>query len=66
MREVAVVGSTASMIPDILFKRLVTMIGGIKVVETDRLLRVMSEGGEVPQSKNASRQMAIKVAPENS
>jgi uncharacterized protein (DUF4213/DUF364 family) len=65
-REVAVVGPTASMIPDPLFSRGATMTGGIKVVDTNRLLQVISEGGGVPQFKNASRQIVIRAAPRSS
>ncbi len=59
-REVAVVGPTASMIPDPLFKRGATMMGGISVTNSERLLQVISEGGGVPQFKNACRQMVIR------
>jgi len=65
-REVAVVGPTASIIPDPLFSRGATMIGGIKVVDPNRLLQVISEGGGVPQFKSASKQIVVRAAPRNS
>jgi uncharacterized protein (DUF4213/DUF364 family) len=59
-REIGVVGPTTSMIPDPLFKRGVTVIGGIKVINAERLLQVISEGGGVPQFKDACRQIVIR------
>ncbi|PUA34225.1 MAG: hypothetical protein B9J98_01140 [Candidatus Terraquivivens tikiterensis] len=44
-REVLVVGPTASMIPDPLFKRGVTVVGGIRITDVERMLRVVSEAG---------------------
>ncbi len=59
-REVAVVGPTASMIPDPLFKRRVTLMGGIRIINPDRLLQVISEGGGTPQFKETCKQYVIK------
>jgi uncharacterized protein (DUF4213/DUF364 family) len=44
-RQVIVAGPTASMYPDPLFDRGVTVLGGITVHDADELLRVVSEGG---------------------
>ncbi|MFH1821588.1 MAG: DUF364 domain-containing protein [Methanobacteriota archaeon] len=44
-REVVLSGPTASMIPDPLFKRGVTAMGGVKINDTDRMLKVVSEAG---------------------
>ena len=44
-RQVIVAGPTASMYPDPLFERGVTVLGGIVVHDADELLRVVSEGG---------------------
>ncbi|WP_027399114.1 DUF364 domain-containing protein [Anaerovorax odorimutans] len=43
--EIIVTGPTASMIPDALFKRGVTIVGGIIVTKSDELLDIISEGG---------------------
>jgi len=58
-REVGLVGPTASMIPDPLFKHGVTVMGGIKVSNPERLLQVIAEGGGVPQFKEACKQVLI-------
>ncbi len=44
-RQVIVAGPTASMYPDPLFERGVTVLGGIAVRDADKLLRVVGEGG---------------------
>ena len=44
-REIGVVGPSAGMIPDPLFKRGVKIIGSIKPVDADRLLQIIEEGG---------------------
>ena len=43
--EILVVGPTASMLPDCLFSKGVTMLGGIQVTKADALLDIISEGG---------------------
>ena len=43
--EILVVGPTASMLPDCLFSKGVTMLGGIQVTKADELLDIISEGG---------------------
>jgi uncharacterized protein (DUF4213/DUF364 family) len=48
------------MIPDPLFKRRVTLIGGIKIINPERLLQVISEGGGTPQFKETCRQYIIR------
>jgi len=59
-REVAIAGPTASMIPDPLFSRGATITGGIKIINVQRLLQIISEGGGVPHFKNACKQIIIK------
>ena len=43
--EILVTGPTASMIPDVFFKKGVTMTGGIVVTKADELLDIISEAG---------------------
>lgn len=43
--EIIVTGPTASMLPDALFARGVTMAGGILVTKADELLDIICEGG---------------------
>ena len=44
-RDVLLVGPTASMLPDPLFKRGVTAIGGVRMDDVDTMLKVVGEGG---------------------
>ena len=44
-REVIVAGPTASMYPDPLFARGVTVLGGIAVNDGDQIVRLVAEGG---------------------
>jgi len=43
--EIAVVGPTASMLPDVLFARGVRVVGGVWVKKPDELLDVLAAGG---------------------
>ena len=43
--EIAVIGPTASMLPDALFARGVRVVGGVWVKKPDELLNVLAAGG---------------------
>ena len=62
-KEIGVVGPSASLIPDPLFKRGVTIIGSIKVVNADRLLQIIAEGGGTPQINSAGKFINIRAKP---
>lgn len=59
-KEVALVGPTASMLPDPLFKHGVTIIGSIKITDNEKILQVVSEGGGTPSFKNVCKQITIR------
>lgn len=59
-RSVIVVGPSASMIPDPLFKRGVDLIGGVIVTDPDKAMQVVAEGGGTPQLKAATRFVIIR------
>lgn len=44
-KKVAVVGPTASMLPEPLFKRGVSVLGGVRIDDSDMMLRIISEAG---------------------
>lgn len=44
-KQVVVVGPTAGLIPDILFKHNVSIIGSTKITDPERMFTVVSEGG---------------------
>jgi len=62
-REIGVVGPSAGLIPDPLFNRGVTIISGIRVVDADRLLQIIAEGGGTPQIKSAVKFVNIRPMP---
>jgi uncharacterized protein (DUF4213/DUF364 family) len=43
--EIAIMGPTASFLPEPLFKRGVRVIGGVQVTEPDMLLKILASGG---------------------
>ena len=43
--EILVTGPTVSMLPDPLFEHGVTVIGGVKVTDPDKALKLIAEGG---------------------
>jgi uncharacterized protein (DUF4213/DUF364 family) len=43
--KIVVVGPTASMLPDAFFRRGVYAVGGVRVIDPDPLLDILSEGG---------------------
>ncbi len=49
--EVALVGPSANVIPDPLFERGVTLIGGARVLDAEKMLQIIAEGGGTPQLK---------------
>ena len=45
LSEIAVIGPTASMLPDALFERGVRVVGGVWVKKPNELLDVLAAGG---------------------
>jgi uncharacterized protein (DUF4213/DUF364 family) len=54
-RTVAMVGPTVSCVPDALFRRGVDYMGGFLIVDPDKALQVIMEGGGTPQLKQAGK-----------
>jgi uncharacterized protein (DUF4213/DUF364 family) len=59
-REVSVVGPSASVVPDPLFKRGADIVGGMIVTDAEKALRIIAEGGGTPQLKAAVRLVTMK------
>jgi len=62
-RQVAVVGPSASIVPDALFSRGVNVIGGVIVTDPDKAVQIVVEGGGTPQLKSATKFVVIKPVP---
>jgi len=59
-REKGLAGPTASVFPDPLFKHGVTLIGGIKITDSEKIMQIISEGGGTPNFKVACKQIVVK------
>ncbi len=59
-RTVAIVGPSASTVPEPFFKRGVHVIAGVIVTDPDRAMQVVAEGGGTPQLKAATRFVVVK------
>ncbi len=59
-REVSIIGASAGIIPDVLFKRGVTVIGGVRVTDVEKMMQVVAEGGGTPALKAAVEFINIK------
>ncbi len=44
-REVVLVGPTASLYPEPFFKRGVTVMGGVRITNSDQVMKILTEGG---------------------
>jgi uncharacterized protein (DUF4213/DUF364 family) len=59
-REVAIIGATAGILPDVLFEHGVTLVGGAKVVDAAKMMQIVSEGGGTPALKSAIQFITVK------
>lgn len=62
-REIGIVGPSAGLVPDPLFKRGVTVIGTIKPTDGDKLLQIIAEGGGTPQIKPVVKFITVRSKP---
>ena len=52
-KTVAIVGPTVSCIPDPLFDRGVDFTGGLRIINPDKAMQIIAEGGGTPQMRQA-------------
>ncbi len=62
-REVALVGPTAGILPTVLFEHGVTAVATVKVMDAERVMRNISEGGGAPLFANAVELVIYRPAP---
>lgn len=60
-REVVVLGPSAPMVPEVFAERGVTLLSGVQVVDQDRLLRIVSEGGGTRRFGTAVRKLVLRL-----
>lgn len=61
-REVAILGPSTPLLPAVFAERGVTFLSGVQVVERERVLRVVSEGGGTRQFGRAVRKVTLRLA----
>jgi len=44
-KRTAIIGPTASMIPDAFFKRGVTVVAGVRILNPDLMIKILKQGG---------------------
>ena len=59
-REVAVVGPSTPLLPAVFAERGVTLLSGVQVVNGERVLRLVSEGGGTRQLGSAVRKLTVR------
>jgi uncharacterized protein (DUF4213/DUF364 family) len=62
-RHVILVGPSASMVPDPLFKRGVDVVGGVIVTDPEKAMQIVAEGGGTPQLRAATKFIVMKPKP---
>ena len=59
-RQIALIGPSATVVPDPLFERGVSAIAGAIVVDAEKAMQIVAEGGGTPQLKTAAKFVIIK------
>jgi uncharacterized protein (DUF4213/DUF364 family) len=60
-REVAVLGPSTPLLPEVFRPRGVTLLCGVQVTDSARVLRVVAEGGGSPQLRAGIRKLTIRI-----
>jgi len=61
-REVAILGPSTPWLPPVFAERGVTLLSGVYVVQPERVLRVVSEGGGTRQFGRAVRKVTLRLS----
>jgi uncharacterized protein (DUF4213/DUF364 family) len=62
-REVAVLGPSTPFVPEVFQSRSVTLLSGVHVVDAERVLRIVCEGGGTRQLGGAVRKLTLRIGP---
>ena len=60
-REIAILGPSTPLLPEVFAARGVTLLSGIEVIDSRRALRVISEGGGTRQLLDAIRKVSLRI-----
>ena len=61
-RELAVLGPSTPLLPEVFMDRGVTLLSGVQVVNPERVLRVVSEGGGTRQFGAAVKKITLRLS----
>lgn len=59
--RVGIIGPTASMVPDVYFREGVDVMAGVRITDSDLMLRIVGEGGSGYHLSNACAQRVVFV-----
>jgi uncharacterized protein (DUF4213/DUF364 family) len=62
-REIAISGPSTPLVPEVFRLRGVTLLGGVQVVNPERLFQIVSEGGGTRHFGTAVRKLAVRLKP---
>ena len=62
-REVAILGPSTPLLPQVFAARGVSLLSGVQVVNPERALRIVSEGGGTRQLGSAIRKLTLCCRP---
>jgi uncharacterized protein (DUF4213/DUF364 family) len=62
-REIALLGPSTPMVPDLFAARGVTLLSGVQVIDADRVLQIVSEGGGTRSFGTAVRKLVLRLKP---
>jgi uncharacterized protein (DUF4213/DUF364 family) len=65
-REIAILGPSTPLLPEAFVDRGVTLLSGVQVVNPERVLRVVSEGGGTRQLGTAVKKVSLRLAAQRS
>jgi len=60
-REVAILGPSTPLLPQVFSSRGVTLLSGVQVIDPKRVLRLVSEGGGTRQLGEAVRKLTVRL-----
>jgi hypothetical protein len=62
-REIAILGPSTPFLPDIFRRYGVNLLSGVQVLDPDRVLKIVSEGGGARQFGRAVRKISLRCGP---
>jgi uncharacterized protein (DUF4213/DUF364 family) len=61
-REIAILGPTTPFVPEVFTRRGVTLLSGLEVVDSGKILQIVSQGGGTRQFGRAVRKLSLRLS----